>query len=472
MATAYPKRYLYVKSGGTCTTNSGINTSPLSGSWSSALPSTSSYYNNLYAAALVIHGYLNTDEYDWWVLVSSSHYESNPTYLNSTRAYSTRAIVVDDLAIENGDSPVEWASNQLSVVTGKNKNIKGNFYTPLFRSFYGMYFDSQYIYIRRQDLANTPLGIVEFVDCVFSYTTSDNGVTFSSDPYWIMVRFVNCIIDLGYVGYFTSSNNAFPTAWEFIGCKIQGSSSATDHCCFVNARFIGCDFSDLPRSILENASGYFEKCIFPSTGYGAMSYQLSACTQSFDIFLPPTFIDCVSASSSVSARVNREISFVSDTSVYLSSGAVDQYGNNFSYKLVTPSENSTPYADINLFKSPRLKLCEIVCDTSSTKTFTIEIAQPSGSTVFKANELYIEAMYPDDTSYKGNFITTRESLSFSATGTTLPTSSATWTGITSPVKQYLTLTTTTTGREGLVSFWVYVYRPGSTVYIDPEVTVT
>lgn len=107
--------------------------------------------------------------------------------------------------------------------------------------------------------------------------------------------------------------------------------------------------------------------------------------------------------------------------------------------------------------------------TGSSKTATIEII--NDGTTLKNTEVWVEVEYLSSSSYPlASFVSSGTDVL--AAGTSIPTSSVTWTttGISSPVKQYLQVTFTPQ-MVGYVRATVYVGKASQTLYIDPKMTI-
>jgi hypothetical protein len=107
----------------------------------------------------------------------------------------------------------------------------------------------------------------------------------------------------------------------------------------------------------------------------------------------------------------------------------------------------------------------------AAKTFTIDIV--NDGTTLKDDEIWLEAFYDGDASTpQGAFIADCPADLLTA-GANQATSTATWTttGLTSPVKQKLEVTLTPQD-AGWVYLTVKLAKASTTVYVDPNPTVT
>jgi hypothetical protein len=154
------------------------------------------------------------------------------------------------------------------------------------------------------------------------------------------------------------------------------------------------------------------------------------------------------------------------TNVYRSSGSTRlPYNTAFSIKLCA-------YSNIRKDVPIRVHLFDTVEDISSTKTFTVEIAQPEGADELKIHQIWTELVYCLSGTTRGKWLTSRSAPHIVGTGTSLSSSSATWVGLTNPVRQKISITTTSTGRVGLCSMWINLDTPGKLVYVDPYPILT
>ena len=115
----------------------------------------------------------------------------------------------------------------------------------------------------------------------------------------------------------------------------------------------------------------------------------------------------------------------------------------------------------------KIELMHFAYDVSSTITVSFDICQPSGSSSLGTNDIWFDFMYSKSASLEVAMDSSRGTKTINGGGTTLTTSSATWVGLDSPVKQKMSVTTTVAGRLGVCSVWVYVNIPRRQIFLDP-----
>jgi len=126
------------------------------------------------------------------------------------------------------------------------------------------------------------------------------------------------------------------------------------------------------------------------------------------------------------------------------------------------------------FRAPlRIKLADLVADTSSAATFTVHIVFDS-ATDLQDDEIWIEVEYPDDTTAAFHFEDDRAA-DILATPANQASSSESWTGtggFSNENKQQCAVTTTNTGKEGPTTVYICLAKPSTDVYVCPKVEVS
>lgn len=135
--------------------------------------------------------------------------------------------------------------------------------------------------------------------------------------------------------------------------------------------------------------------------------------------------------------------------------------NGFSAKMVS-SANSEEYTE-----PLRFKLCDVYADANST--FTVEII---GTATLQNDEFWVEIESNDATDEAfGDIVDTRPATILTAPAN-LTTSTAAWTeDLGSEIKQKIAKTISG-GFLGIVTIWACLAKPSTTVYVDPDVTVS
>jgi hypothetical protein len=187
---------------------------------------------------------------------------------------------------------------------------------------------------------------------------------------------------------------------------------------------------------------------------------------SVTIATTPTFIGhkCFLASSdSVGVDYRQEIydylgTLTTETTKIKTSGASD--GTGISWKVVTTA-NARWQQPFECFTISAWN-----STVGSPVTVTVEIM--NDGTTLNTDDIWLDIQYMNASGNPGAAGATSNKADILATGTALPTSSATWTttGIGSPVKQYLSVTFTPQ-MAGFIRGVVRVRKASKTIYIDP-----
>ena len=152
---------------------------------------------------------------------------------------------------------------------------------------------------------------------------------------------------------------------------------------------------------------------------------------------------------------------LTDTGIYHS--ATYDGTNYYSFR-------AQPNTNVSIFRPLKIKVGEIVADCSTAKTFTVKIARDDSTTALTDAEVWLEVVYPDDTTTQ-SFAETDRNSDIWAAGTA-QTSGSGWTGLTGSYKeQELAVTTTITGKNGVCEVYAYL-AVDIDVYIDPVITVS
>lgn len=156
---------------------------------------------------------------------------------------------------------------------------------------------------------------------------------------------------------------------------------------------------------------------------------------------------------------------VHESVVKKTAGAND--GADYSWKVTTNATSSYPVVPHRTPELPALWVATV----GTPITIEVDIVRDS-ATALTNGEIALEIQYPGD----AGAITTQVSSAKAtvlATAANLDASAATWTttGLTTPNKQKLAVTVTL-ARAGFIQGAVLVYKPSTTVYIDPKITVS
>jgi hypothetical protein len=156
-----------------------------------------------------------------------------------------------------------------------------------------------------------------------------------------------------------------------------------------------------------------------------------------------------------------------DPTNYLSAGKQFN-GSHYGYKIVTTANAS----EVDPFCVP--VAAEVWNTDTSSQTLKIEFAQNSAATALTDQQIWARLDYPNSTSYPSySSISDRNAAPITGTPNNQPTSSATWTGLTSPTTQYLSLPASggfTAAANGTLQAQLCVGDPSTTVWFNPDLT--
>jgi len=230
--------------------------------------------------------------------------------------------------------------------------------------------------------------------------------------------------------------------------------------------FDGCDFSLVTGNLVNAGTRCSGRILFKNCKLGSGVTILSSAvvgTGGVEIWIE----NCDSSSTNYRMEHYKyQGSIKADSGIYRSSGATDGT-TPISWNMTTLSAGAT-------FTSPLESpiISQWVDSTGSSKTATIEIAQNSSATALKESEVWIQLEYlGDSNSPISSFATDHNSDVLSASTTNQTTSSVTWSGLTTPTKQSLSVTFTPQ-KKGYIQAKVMLAVPSITLYVDPLLTVT
>lgn len=262
------------------------------------------------------------------------------------------------------------------------------------------------------------------------------------------------VIGLGARAVFKSLNSTFKTSDATAGATNQIIDASEDSV----VEICGCDFSSFVINnfiALVNTDNVDVK-IFATTIDAAQTSLLKT-----EEIAEGSHVEIYVTDSSLTNRfyvLDNQGRFESDTGTYLN--------NNISVEATTFSHAAEWY------NPARMKLTEFSADFSTAKTIDIEIAQDGTTTGLNDQEIWFEVHYPDSTTTT-LLVDDNKAAQPESGATTHPTSTASWTGLSGTnAKQKMSVTTTGTGREGVAIVYLCVAKPSTTVYVDPQITVT
>ncbi len=151
-----------------------------------------------------------------------------------------------------------------------------------------------------------------------------------------------------------------------------------------------------------------------------------------------------------------------DASNYLTA-ATQFNGVPYAWKIITTSlaSPSRPF---------RVPILETWNTTTTSQTLNVEFAQNSSATALTDQDIWSTLPYPNSASFPSSaIVTNRNADPITGSAANQTTSTAGWTGLTSPTKQKLA-STFTAAAVGLLQDYVFVGVASKTVYINPGMT--
>jgi hypothetical protein len=448
--------YIYVKSGGTATGTAGKYDTQKTGSWSTAFTATSQYYSSLRVMGQNITPTLND-----LIFVSDLH-NATTSISGSTTIGNNEAKIycVDDDNIE-------------ILSTGGKEYFSGSAYVTSIQCsyMYGITIERSVPHLSISSAYYPHTTTFENCDFLIRDDNLSDGVYLNGSS---IVYYKNCYFQIGPTG--TYAEYIIPNSGVniFLNCEFTGATRTQPifyrpinltggSRCFV--RLICCDFSSLDRPLFSNDTNN-ESMITSITldrcKIGATNGRLTNPLGHYDY--PNAFYNSGSSAKDYFSQYFKYGNIEASTSVYRDNGNI-LYGTSvYSLKVTSSARSAGDY------KLLRFKLMDFIADTTSSTTFTVEIAQDNAATALTTADVFMELFYPDNSSAKDFYQSTE--IPVLASSSNLSTSSVNWTGLTNPTKQYLSITTTNTGKEGLCSVWINVLKGSVTFYVCAKVDVT
>jgi hypothetical protein len=458
--------YYYIKAGGTATGTAGKYGSQKSGSWATAFGGVSEYYGSI-RSALSASAPSNGDVF----CVSSLH-----DYTNSGLSDTTTGSANNVAVVCVSDSDVTSLSTGAKETWSHTSSSK---WTLGFQYMYGMEIlcaSAGHLSLANEASSNRRLFVFE--NCIFRGYASTSILSVGielcpNSSYYPSVRFLNCTLDLKTY----SSNTIYgsvstPFTIEFIKCTFLAATTTTTPLVSLNyfasdpcyVIFKGCDFTGANRPLQSTSStlGHkfiqLEQCVeAANTRYTGQN------TLSRNVPIRYNWCGPSSGVTSYYTETYRDGSVNAIGTVYRTGGA--KYDDSHTYSLKIESGTTV------IVNSPlRFKIAEVWLDTTSAKTFTVEFAQNNAATALTTRDFWVDVLHSDDSTPGAHLVTGRVSLLSSGSNHT--TSSVTWNGLTNPTKQYTSISSTETGKAGMVTIWGCLNKASVTMYICPKVTVT
>jgi hypothetical protein len=262
-----------------------------------------------------------------------------------------------------------------------------------------------------------------------------------------------------------SAGNLFLT-WQNTPSPLAGTTPtslfASTGGASVVATFRGVDLSAITSSLVTNSSQYGSKYLFDSCKIASAvtRYSTSSVANSTD---EVELVYCFDGTNIISERYQPAGAVTTESTITLSGGATDNVGT-FAHKMVSN-------ANVDKYANPLNSFWMDVgyATTGASKTATVEIIS---SASLNNDEISLELEYLGTASSSLATITNTLPATVLTTPAAVTTSTATWNSSpATPAKQKLQVTFTpqTAGR---VRGRVRLGKASSTVYINPQVTIT
>ena len=291
-------------------------------------------------------------------------------------------------------------------------------------------------------------GQVVCKSCAFSFASTDLGIAAGTAN----VAFENCSV----------SGSIY--LMKYIGSGGRGGG---------NVRFSGCDLSGLGASAnLVNAGSLFGGSFVIRNSRLPAAWSGSLVTGTFDGFgFRAAMHNCDTGATNYRIAVQTYAgTILSETTIVRTGGASDGT-TALSWKMASTTNAEYPLVPL---ESDEIVIWNDVTGTSQTATVEIvHDSQGAGTSgAFQNDEIWLELQYPGSATTPQSSFASDSKADVFATTADHPTSTATWTttGLTTPVKQKLSVPFTAQ-QKGFLIAKVKMAKASKTVYIDPKLTV-
>jgi hypothetical protein len=263
-------------------------------------------------------------------------------------------------------------------------------------------------------------------------------------------------------GEFSWHNTASAIAGTAPTTLITGVSTETHH----NASFIGVDLSAVTGSLVSvAAASQGSVYTFANCKLGS-GFAFTTGTHSGIGGPEVNFINCDSGSTNYNYyRETAQGTIVDETTLVKSGGASDGT-TPLAWKMVS---NANPTLGWPLTSAPIVTWND---NSGSSKTATVEILRDS-ATNLKDDEIWVDLDYLANSADPGGLAVSDRKASPVATAADQAASSVTWTttGMSNPNKQALSVSFTP-NKRGAVRARIMLAKASTTVYVNPQVTIT
>jgi len=404
------------------------------------------------------------------IYVSQNHAESTASAVTLSFAGTIASPVKIICGNDAAEPPTAVATSATVTTTGSNGiTINGSLYV------YGIAFSSgtgasNATFI----LVNSTGNYQSFTNCSFTLGTTSSSQNLAIGPSANQpekVVFENCNLKFSAAGQYIGVGSA-TFEWNG-GALLSGTSTPTTNGLIVpgsgrsagDVIVSGVDLSQASSSLNLCSSAYsgsvvFRNCKLPASWAGSLI--TGTIVQGFRAEMH----NCDSGDTNYRLMVQDYYgSILSETTIVRTGGANDGT-TTISWKMVSGADAEYPHQTLN---SPEIVRWNET--TGSAITATVEIV--TDNVTLTDGECWIEVQYLGTSGYPlGSFVSDVKA-DVLATAANQGTSTETWTttGLTTPVKQKLSVSFTPQ-EKGYIHAVVKLAKASTTVYVDPELTIT
>lgn len=415
------------------------------------------------------------------VYIASNHAESYATQPYAYPSGTTGSLVYASVD-ETADPPTTLKAGARVTITGGawSPNTSANSFAEL--DMYGVTFKATTGIYPAGSATNS--GRFSYTGCTFELTNSGNtnGILLNQSLWGSAIARTTLFRDCTFT-FVNASQSILATVTDdtvvFENCTVNGSTvpnnlfgtTGASH----NILMKGCDLSavsGVSRYLVQYAanSSPNSRITFVDCKLGSSVNIINTATPTYNITTPTTtLINCDSTNTNYRYYRNTgEGTETHETTIVRSGGATDGT-TAFSRKVVTSA-----YADDTTYLSYRSLPIESWKATTGSTTVTVSIINGDGLTLTD-NDVWLEVEYPSSSATPVSALaSSRTTNPIIGTPSNLATDTgATWTttGLSSPVKQKLSVTFTQNA-AGLLRATLCVRKASQTIYYDPKLQLS
>lgn len=392
------------------------------------------------------------------IYLASTHAENVSASVNAnfagTPASPSKIISVSDAA----EPPTTQTAGAVVEVSGANDLLmSGSFYT------WGITYKSN----RYIGHGNTAEAVQHFDNCTFELGSSGQYISNGWGGTRSKVKWSNCNVKFGATSQFILTEGAGPFVWE--GGALTGStfpSALIKTYLQTRAIISGVDLSAGPSTMnlvgvySSNAHHIvFRNCKLPASWTGSLWTGTIAPSSRIEMH------NCDSGDTNYRLWVEDYAGSIKHETAIVRTGGASDGTTQVSWKMAASA--NAEYPTVRLESPERVIWNET---TGSSVTATIEIV--TDNVTLTDAECWLEVMYLGTSGFPlGSWINDAKA-DVLATAANQATSTETWTttGLTTPVKQKLSVTFTPQ-EKGAIHWRVVLCKASTTVYVDPKLTV-